>query len=86
MPSAAGERLHPLVGVVEIAKPQRRQVQARGPALGPLDEQIDAFARQLHTLTNEELPGLIHGERQVSRADLGERPAGAEFPEADRRI
>ena len=44
MPSATGERPNTLVGVVEVAKPQRRQVQTRGPALGPLDEQIDAVA------------------------------------------
>ena len=29
MPSAAGERPHPLVRVLEVAQPQRRQVQAR---------------------------------------------------------
>ena len=86
MPSATGERPHPCVGVIEVAKPQRRQVQARGPALGALDEHIDAFARQLDAFTNEQLPGLIHREGQLSRADLGERPAGAQFRDADRRV
>ena len=86
MPGATGECPQALVGVLEVAKPQRRQVQARGPALGSLDEQIDAFAGQLDPLTNDELPGLLHSEGQLSRADLRERSRGAQFREPDRRV
>ena len=46
LPSAARERPHSLVGVPKITKPQRRQIDARGPSLRALDEQLDALAGQ----------------------------------------
>jgi hypothetical protein len=43
VPSAPSERPHTLIGVLEVAKPQRREVQTGGPALCALDEQLDAL-------------------------------------------
>ena len=44
VPSAAGERPHPTIGILEVTKPQRRQIQPGGPSLRTLDEQLDALA------------------------------------------
>ena len=58
VPSAADERPHPLIGVLEVTQPQRRQVQPRRPSLRTLDEQLDALARQLDPLTQDQLTRL----------------------------
>ena len=74
MPIAAGERPHTLIGVLEVTKPQRRQVQPRRPALRTLDEQLDALVGKLDSLTHDQFTRLIDRERQLARADLGQRP------------
>ena len=73
VPSAAGERPHPLIGVLEVTKPQRRQVQPRRPALRALDEQLDALVGQLDPLADEQLTRLVDRERQL--AARGSPPA-----------
>ena len=84
--SAAGEGPHPLIGVVEVAKPQRRQVQPCRPSLRVLGEQLHAFAGQLDPLTHHQLTRLVEREGQLARADLRERPARPQAREADRRV
>ena len=51
--SAAGELPHARVGVPKIAKPERRQIEPRGPSLRALDEQLHAarsISRSPHAL------------------------------------
>ena len=86
LPSAAGERPHTLIGVLEVAKPQRRQVQPRGPSLRTLDEQLDALAGQLDPLTHHQLTRFVDRERQLARADLRQRPSRPQARHADRRV
>ena len=86
VPSAAGERPHTLIGVLEITKPQRRQIQPRGPSLGPLDEQLDALAGQLDPLAHDQLTRLVDRESQLARANLRQRPSRPQARQADRRV
>ena len=84
--SAARELPHLLVGVLKVAKPERRQIQARGPPLGAIDEQLHAVTGETDPLTHDEVARLIDRESQLPRADLREHPARPQTREADRRI
>ena len=86
VPSAADERLDPLIGVLEVTQPQRRQVQARRPSLRTLDEQLDAIVRQLDPLAEDQLTRLVDRESQLARANLHQRPSRPQPREADRRV
>ena len=86
VPSAADERPYPLIGVLEVTQPQRRQVQPRRPSLRALDEQLDALARQLDPLAQDQLTRLFDRESQLARANLHQRPSRPQAREADRRV
>ena len=75
LPSAAGERPHTLIGVLEVAKPERREVQPGRPSLRTLDQQLDALAGQRDPLTHHQLTRFVDRERQLSRADLCQPPS-----------
>ena len=76
----------PPSGSSKIAKPQRCQIEARGPSLRAIDEQLHALAGQTDPLTNDQLTRFVDRESQLPRADLREHPARPQTREADRRV
>ena len=75
VPGAAGERPHARVGILEVAKPQRRQVQPRRPSLRALQQQLNTLAGQLDPLTHEQLVRFVDREGKLAGANLAQRPS-----------
>ena len=86
VPGAADECQHTLIGVLEVTKPQRRQVLPGRPALRTLDEQLDALVGQRDPLTHHQLMRFVDRERQLARANLHQRPSRPQARHADRRV
>ena len=73
---AAGKCLHALVGVVELAEPQRREVKPGRPSLRPVGQHLDALVDSF-TPSEAEFSCLVDCEDQLVRADLGQCPSRA---------
>jgi len=65
---------------------QHHQAEARGPALGALVQQRRPRSGQRDARGFEQLTGLLLGETQVSRADLGELARQAQLVQAQPEI
>ena len=57
--------------VLRAAQGHGGQRERGGPALGALDERLDVARGERQTMADDQLPGLIGGERQVGGANLG---------------
>ena len=83
----AVERAHQAVAVVAAGERQRGQVDPRGPALGPRDEELDVGRRQPEAeATVEELRCLGDAEAKVVGAQLEELAPCSEGAERQRRV
>ena len=87
MPVVPVEGPHACRRVVEVTQPERGEIQAGGPALRPLDEELDVRGVERDPFpVDEQLTRLLGREREVARADLAQRTDRAEAPEAKRRV
>ena len=68
----SGEVRDEPLGVGVIGQRDRREPQARGPPFRPLVQPRRSGLRQRDTRGVEKLAGLLPGEAQISRADLGQ--------------
>ena len=71
-PLTAGEPGREPARVLVPGQRQRRQPQARRPALRLLMQQHQRRLRQLYSRSREQFPGLGQAEPQIGRADLGQ--------------
>ena len=86
-PLAAAERLDQRAGIGPVAQRDRRQLEARDPALGSLDEALDERARARSTPSAGEIAGrLLVGVAQVVGPQLDEPPVGPQAGERQRRV
>ena len=57
---------------VALAQEHRGEPQAGGPALGPIEQDLDLGGGELHVVAGQQLGGLVEGEAQLRGADLGQ--------------
>ena len=76
---------HPRWGL-EVAKPQRCQIQPSRPSLRPLQQQLNTLAGQLNPLTHEQLTRFFDRESKLPRANLHQRPSRPQARDSDRRL
>ena len=90
VPVAAGERGHEPGDVRLAAQRQRGQLQPGCPAFGPRGQRRHICSGQRHVGYGGHLPqqrrGLLNGELQLSRAELGQLPAGPTPGQRQRRV
>ena len=83
----AAELEYGAITILDGSQPQRGEAQRGRPALGPLEQDPDLLLIQLEACAiDEQLVRLGRRERQVPRANLGQRPAPAEARELECRI
>ena len=83
---AAGELRDEPLGIRVASQGDRREPQARGPPLGPLVQQRGPGFGQRDTQGVEQLAGLMLGEAQVGRADLGQLAGQAQLMQPQPQI
>ena len=83
----AVELMNGLDRIVEALEPQARKHHGRGPALGPLEEDIDLLLADREALTRDEkLAHLVARECKLGRAQLDQRSGGPHPPDGQRWI
>ena len=80
------EPLHRCTRVLDGAQPESGQQDRGGPTLRPRVEELQLFGLELDSLAVENVGRLGLGERQLSRAKLGQRPAGLQLRKPERRV
>ena len=68
------------------AQRQRRQVETRGPALGPHHQRVHAARRETHAGRGQELARLRGGHRQVAGAKLEDPPMRSQAAHGEARF
>ena len=80
------EPLHRRARILDGAQPESGQQDRGGPTLRPRVEELQLLGLELDPLAVENVGRLGLGERQLSRAKLGQRPAGPQLRKPERRV